>query len=235
MKKITCIIIEDEPVSQDLLIRYIADYPVLELLAVCRSAIEAGSFLHGRRPDLIFLDITMPGISGLDFYKTLADPPLVIFTTAYPEYAVSGFEVNAVDYLVKPFPFDRFLKAVSKVQELLRTPADEADDFLLLPVDKKFQKVNHHEICFAEAMGDYVKVHGEDKTWIVHYTLQKLQELLPAKLFFRVHKSYIISLQRMEYIEGNRVFACGKEVPIGQTYRNDFLNRLQRRENKHDV
>lgn len=230
MKKISCIIVEDEPASQEVLSRYIQDYPSLELLSICKNAIEANELLREKKPDLMFLDITMPKISGLDFYKTLTDPPPVIFTTAYPEYAVNGFEVNAVDYLVKPFSFDRFIKAMNKVQELLRTTPPNSDNFVLLPADKKMHKVNYSEICFIEAMGDYVKVHGPSKTLVVHYTLQKLQDHLPEGLFFRVHKSYIISLQRMDYIEGNRVFVNGQEVPIGQTYRNDFLARLQRKE-----
>lgn len=228
MKKITCIIVEDEPVSQEILKKYIADFPSLELLAVCSNAIEANEQLRKISPDLMFLDITMPKISGLDFYRSLSDPPYVIFTTAYPEYAVNGFEVNAVDYLVKPFPFDRFLKAMNKVQDLLE-PSSSPDGYILLQSDKKMHKVNFDDILFIEAMGDYVKVHSPGKTLIVHQTLQKLEGQMPGDLFFRVHKSYLIPLKRIDYIEGNMVFIQKEQIPIGQTYRNDFLNRLQKK------
>jgi DNA-binding LytR/AlgR family response regulator len=228
MKKITCMIVEDEPVSQEILKKYIADYPSLELLAVCNNAIEANDQLRKLSPDLMFLDITMPKISGLEFYRSLSDPPYVIFTTAYPEYAVSGFEVNAVDYLVKPFPFDRFLKAMNKMQDLME-PASGDAGFILLQADKKMHKVNFDDIFFIEAMGDYVKVHSPGKTLIVHQTLQKLESQLPAHRFFRTHKSYLVSLDRIDYIEGNMVVIQKDHIPIGQTYRNDFLDRLQKK------
>jgi DNA-binding LytR/AlgR family response regulator len=228
MKKITCMIVEDEPVSQEILKKYIADYPSLELLAVCNNAIEANDQLRKLSPDLMFLDITMPKISGLEFYRSLSDPPYVIFTTAYPEYAVSGFEVNAVDYLVKPFPFDRFLKAMNKMQDLME-PASGDAGFILLQADKKMHKVNFDDIFFIEAMGDYVKVHSPGKTLILHQTLQKLESHLPAHRFFRTHKSYLVSLDRIDYIEGNMVVIQKDHIPIGQTYRNDFLDRLQKK------
>lgn len=228
MTRITCMIVEDEPVSQEILKKYIADYPSLELVAVCNNAIEATGQLRKTTPDLMFLDITMPKVSGLDFYRSLSDPPYVIFTTAYPEFAVSGFEVNAVDYLVKPFPFERFLRAMNKVENILK-PDAQSSDFILLQADKKIHKVNFEDIFFVEAMGDYVKVHGPEKTLIVHQTLQKLEDQLPINQFFRVHKSYLVSLNRIDYIEGNTVVVQQEQIPIGQTYRSDFFSRLQRK------
>jgi DNA-binding LytR/AlgR family response regulator len=227
MSSITCMIIEDEPVSQEILRRYISDYPQLDLKAVCNNAIEASVELRKNSPDLLFLDIALPKISGLDFYKSLIDPPLVIFTTAYPEYAVNGFEVSAVDYLVKPFPFERFLKAMNKVQDLLERTADR-NDFIMLAADKKIHKVAFNEIYFLEAMGDYVKVRTAEKTLVVHQTLQKLLQQLPSTLFHRIHKSFVIALERIEYIEGNMVVVQNVQIPIGQTYRNDFLTVLNR-------
>jgi DNA-binding LytR/AlgR family response regulator len=227
--KITCMIIEDEPVSQEILMRYVKDYESLELLAVCNDAIEASEKLSSLRPDVIFLDITMPRLSGLDFYRSLSNPPPVIFTTAYPEYAVNGFEVNAVDYLVKPFPFDRFVKAVMKLRDVLQTSSKRDDQFIMLQADKKYHKVNVNEIQFLEAMGDYVKVFLSGKTLIVHQTLQRLFEQLPSTLFSRVHKSYVIALSKLEYVEGNMIIIGTNKVPIGQTYRNDFLNSLQKK------
>jgi DNA-binding LytR/AlgR family response regulator len=229
MSFITCIIVEDEPVSQDILKHYIADLPQLKLVAVCNNAIEAGEQLRIHPVDLMFLDITMPKISGLDFYRALSNPPRVIFTTAYPEYAVNGFDLNAVDYLVKPFPFERFLRAVNKYQDLIQASSSAASGFILLQADKKLHRIEHDDILFIEAMGDYVKVHLPGKAIVVHYTLQKLQDELPAEKVFRVHKSYLISQQHIEYIEGNFVVINKVQIPIGQTYRMAFLALLQKR------
>jgi DNA-binding LytR/AlgR family response regulator len=228
MSTITCIIVEDEPVSQEILKRYIADHPQLELKAVCSNAIEASAEVRNHAPDLIFLDITLPKISGLDFYKSLTDPPFVIFTTAYPEYAVSGFEVDAVDYLVKPFPFERFLKAVNKLQDLVDRPKGAKSGFIMLSADKKIHKVSFDNIFYLEAMGDYVKVHTSDKTLVVHQTLQKLSEQLPPASFYRIHKSFLIAFHRIDYIEGNMVIIGKSQIPIGQTYRNEFLTALNK-------
>jgi DNA-binding LytR/AlgR family response regulator len=229
MKNIRCIVVEDEPASQEVLKKYIADYPQLELAALCSHAIDAGEQLRKlSNIDLIFLDITLPKISGLDFYRSLSNPPPVIFTTAYPEYAVNGFEVNAVDYLVKPFPFERFLKAMNKLQDQLKPNTPSFQDYILVLADKKTHKVNYDDILYMEAMGDYVKIFSAGKTVIVHHTLQKLQELLPSDRFFRVHKSYLISLQRIDYIEGNMVVINSSQLPIGQTYRGEFLARIQK-------
>lgn len=229
MKNIRCIVVEDEPASQEVLKKYIADYPQLELAALCSHAIDAGEQLRKLgNIELIFLDITLPKISGLDFYRSLSNPPHVIFTTAYPEYAVNGFEVNAVDYLVKPFPFERFLKAMNKLQDQLKPHTPSFQDYILVQADKKTHKVNYDDILYMEAMGDYVKVFSAGKTLIVHHTLQKLQELLPSDRFFRIHKSYLISLQRIDYIEGNMVVINASQLPIGQTYRGEFLARIQK-------
>jgi DNA-binding LytR/AlgR family response regulator len=221
-------IVEDEPVSQEILKRYIQDFESLELLAVCSNAIDASQKLATLKPHVLFLDITMPRLSGLDFYKSLVNPPHVIFTTAYPEYAVNGFEVNAVDYLVKPFAFDRFVKAINKLQDVLRNSSKAEAPFIMLQADKKFHKVNTGEILFLEAMGDYVKVFLPGKTLIVHQTLQRLSDQLPASVFYRVHKSYVISLNKLEYLDGNQVIIKSHTVPIGQTYRSEFMNVLQR-------
>lgn len=228
MSNITCIVVEDEPVSQEILKQYISDVPQLELKAMCENAIEASAEMRKHAPDLLFLDIALPKISGLDFYKSLANPPLVIFTTAYPEYAVSGFEVNAVDYLVKPFPFERFLKAVNKIADLLEREGG-SNRFIMLTADKKIHKVSLNEIHVLEAMGDYVKVKSSDKTLIVHQTLQKFSEQLPSNSFYRIHKSFIINLNLIEYIEGNSVMIQKSPVPIGQTFRNDFLATLNKK------
>ncbi len=228
MTRLTCMIVEDEPVSQEILQRFISDCPSLDLLKVCSNAIEAMDQLRTLDPDLLFLDITMPKLSGLDFYRSLSDPPMVIFTTAYPEYAVNGFEVNAVDYLVKPFSFERFLRAVNKAIDASGKNGSNPD-FVMLMADKKMHKVLLNEILFAEAMGDYVKVCLPDKVLVVHMPLQKFFETLPARQFYRVHKSFVVSLTQLRYIEGNMVIIGKHQIPIGQTYRNDFLTLLQKK------
>jgi DNA-binding LytR/AlgR family response regulator len=229
MKKITCLIVEDEPASQEILKKYVGDFPALELKGVCSNAFEAGEMLQKEGVDLLFLDINMPRLSGLEFYRSLSEPPSVIFTTAYPEFAVNGFEVNAVDYLVKPFAFDRFVKAVNRAADALRGKSEGVAGYLMLLADKKMHKIDFDNLLFVEGMGDYVKVNTTTKTLVVHITLQKLQEQLPGEKFLRIHKSFIISLARLEYIEGNMAIINKQQIPIGQTYRADFLSVLQTR------
>lgn len=229
MKKIRCMIVEDEPVSQEILMRYIQDYQSLELVAICSNAIEASQKIASIDPELLFLDIAMPRLSGLDFYKSLTNPPYVIFTTAYPEYAVNGFEVNAIDYLVKPFSFERFIKAMGKLQTMMNATVTRNSRFIRLQADKKIHNVDIDQILFLEAMGDYVKVVMQDKTLIVHQTLQKIIDQLPTDLFYRVHKSYAVSLNKLEYVEGNQIIIKASRVPIGQTYRNEFIEVLQKK------
>lgn len=226
MTRATCMIVEDEPVSQDLLRRYITDLPQLELRSVCSNALDAGAELRKEKVDLMFLDINMPRLSGTEFYSTLINPPAVIFTTAYPEHAVKGFELNAVDYLVKPFPFDRFVKAVGKYFDTRRDETG-GGEHIILHADKKVHRVKLNDIDYIEAMGDYAKVRIGDKQLIVHQTLQKLQDQLPSSSFRRVHKSYIISLLKLDYIEGNMAVVRGSKLPIGQTYRSEFLDNLR--------
>lgn len=225
--KITCMIVEDEPASQDILKHYIADVPDLVLTCVCNHALDANEVLAKESVQVMFLDVNMPKLSGINFYKSLPRPPLVIFTTAYPEYAIDGFEVDAVDYLVKPFPFERFLRAVNKLREKLQAPSTPSSgNYILLNADKKLYKVKHTDIHFVEAFGDYIKVHLHDQVIIVHETMQGMQQQLPENLFARVHKSFIIALDHFQYIDGNTVIVGSKSIPIGQTYKNDFLKRI---------
>jgi len=226
--KITCMIVEDEPASQDILKHYIADVPDLVLTGVCNHALEANEVLAKEPVQVMFLDVNMPKLSGINFYKSLQRPPLVIFTTAYPEYAIEGFEVDAVDYLVKPFPFERFLRAVNKLRDKLQAVSPSVSgNYILLNADKKLYKVKHGDIRFVEAFGDYVKVYLQDQLILVHETMQGMQQQLPESLFVRVHKSFIIALDHFQYIDGNMVIVGSKSIPIGQTYKNDFLKRIQ--------
>jgi DNA-binding LytR/AlgR family response regulator len=206
MNRYKCIIIEDEPLAQNILKKYIGDHPSLELVATCADALEAQAILNQQNIHLLFLDINLPKLSGINFIKTLIHPPLVIFTTAYPEFAVEGFELNAVDYLLKPFSFERFLKAVNKAIEKLNTSAQNnnaaSSDFIFLKADKKNHKVDLESIQYIE---------------------------LPATQFIRVHKGFIISRYRIKFIEGNYVQVADKSIPIGATYRNELLASIEKK------
>jgi len=228
MNRYKCIIIEDEPLAQNVLKKYIGEHPTLELVAVCNDALEAQDILTRENIHLLFLDINLPKLSGINFIKTLVRPPLIIFTTAYPEFAVEGFELNAVDYLLKPFSFERFLKAVNKAGEKLNIPINQDKDgnkvsFIFLKADKKNYRVELESIHYIEAIGDYMKVVTDSGQLIINETMKKLREELPEKSFIRVHKSFIISRNRIKYIEGNYVRVEDKSIPIGATYRNEVL------------
>ena len=221
---IKCLIIDDEPPARQVLESYVADLPKLKLVATCTNAVEALEWLDKESIDLIFLDINMPKLSGINFYKSLSVKPKVIFTTAYADHAVEGFELEAVDYLLKPFSFERFIKAINKVDAGKR---DESGDFVMLKADKKNHKVNFDQILYFESIGDYVKVHLRDaKTLIISETLRKLEETLPSA-FLRVHKTYIISISHLEYVEGNQIKTGETKIPIGQSYQ-DKVNEVLR-------
>lgn len=227
--KINCLIIDDEPSSQIVLKKFIKDVEFLELVDVCSNAIDALQVLKQNQDiQLLFLDINMPKISGLTFYKSLQNPPEVIFTTAYPQYAVDGFEVNAIDYLLKPFSFDRFFTAVNKVIEKKFTNGNIAvnDHFVLIKSNKTLHKINSENILFIEAFGDYVKVHSEDKMIMTNATFTSVFESLPKHMFIRTHKSFAINFKKLNSISGNQVLIKSHKIPIGQKYRTDFLNYI---------
>jgi DNA-binding LytR/AlgR family response regulator len=229
---IKCLVIEDEPLAQNVLKKYIGDHPSLELAAVCSDALEAQVLLNKKPVQLIFLDINLPKLSGISFLKTLTDPPLIIFTTAYPEFAVEGFELNAVDYLLKPFSFERFLKAVNKAVSQLNLshpPADKSPSSVFLKADKKTHKIDFNSILYIEAVGDYMKVVTESGPLLVNETMKQLQEDLPTDLFIRVHKSFIIAVNKINYIEGNSMKVADKSIPIGATYRNEVFLKFEKR------
>jgi DNA-binding LytR/AlgR family response regulator len=228
--KIKCIIVEDEPLSQDILKKYIEDSTILELIGIASDAFEANSLLQADDIQLIFLDINLPKLSGIRFVKSLTNAPLVIFTTAYPEYAIEGFETDAVDYLVKPFSFERFLKAVNKSVEKLNLKLQKhtsINEFILLKSDKKVYKVNFNEIYYLQSFGDYVKVYVSGKCLVIHNTFKSILEQLPGDRFIRIHKSYIIALDKIQYLEGNQVKIANELIPIGLNYKDDLIRILK--------
>ncbi len=233
MSRFKCIIIEDEPLAQNVLKKYISDHPSLELVEIYNDALQAQTILSKQSIPLIFLDINLPKLSGINFIRTLSQPPLVIFTTAYSEYAVEGFELNAVDYLLKPFSFERFLKAVNRALEKLNAGnnkvTEEKSLHIFLKSDKKNHKVDLQSIQYIEAIGDYMKVVTDTGQLIVNETMKKLQDDLPVNYFIRVHKSFIISRNKIRFIEGNYVQLGDKRIPIGATYRHEVLAAVEKR------
>lgn len=226
---IRCIAVDDEPLSLRIIEKYAADLPQLDLLASCSNAFEALEQLQRGGVDLIFLDINMPKLSGIGLLRSLDKQPLVVFTTAYPEYAVEGFELEAVDYLLKPFSQERFIKAVNRAAERLSAPAMPRPDFLMVKADKKLYKVDFHDIAYLEAYGDYVKVFTKDRMLLTKERLNHVELQLPPELFARIHRSYIIALSAIEFIEGNTV-KTGKEIlPISENLRDSLLDKLNRR------
>lgn len=225
---INCLIVDDEPLSRDVLKTYCADHPELEIVGICKDAFEAMAAMEKQTVDLIFLDVNMPKLSGVNFYKSLNQKPAVVFTTAYPEFAVEGFELDAVDYLLKPFSFERFVKAVNKVKDKSQTANTSANsaDYILLKADKKIYRTPYDDILFMESLGDYVKVYLKDKVLIVTTTLKRLVEELPATEFIRTHKSFIINKSKLEYIEGNQIKIRDQFITIGQSYREEVLKGL---------
>lgn len=229
MNQISCLIVDDEPLSQDVIRGFVSEIPWLKLEGVCFNALEALERLHENKIDLIFLDINMPKLSGIKFAKSLEKTPMIIFTTAYPEYAVEGFEVDAVDYLVKPVAFERFLKAVNKAREQAeiknsQTP-EKAGRYLVLKSDKKIFKIDEKDILFIQSWGDYIKVFTKDRMIIATETMKNLESRL-GHHFIRIHKSYIVSTQSIQFIEGNQVRIGTQYLPIGLTYKDQLMEKL---------
>lgn len=222
-----CLIIDDEPSSQLVLKTFISDVGFLKLCGIANNAIEALNLLKMHTDiDLLFLDINMPKISGLTFYKSLQNPPNVIFTTAYSQYAVDGFEVSAIDYLLKPFSFDRFFKAVNKALENQngKETKIQEEPFILIKSSKTLHKVNPNDILFIEALGDYVKIHLQTSYLLTNNTFTAVLELLPESMFIRTHKSFAINFEKMNSLEGNLITINNHKIPVGQKYKADFLS-----------
>lgn len=229
--KMKCLIIDDEPLAHRVIERYSENLPFLEVVRSCNSALEAIELIHQDQIDLIFLDINMPRLTGIAFLKTLKTPPLVIITTAYAEFAIQGYELDVVDYLMKPFSFERFLRAVQKAEEIssgkrrqpiVSTETEKKDDFIFIKSNKRTYKITLDEILYIEALGDYVKIFTHDRMIISYQSLKNLVAMLPSKQFPRVHKSYIISLGKIESIEGNQIKIKDKLIPLGTNYKQEF-------------
>ncbi len=231
---IRCMAIDDEPLALQQIVTYIGKVPFLELVAQCQSALEAHQYLSNDTVDVIFCDINMPDLNGMDFIKTLVAPPLVVFTTAYAEYAIEGFKVNAVDYLLKPFGLQDFMRAANRVRERLEPAANTepaikaSDDVIFLKTDYRIVKVSISDIRYVEAMSEYLKVWIEDdpKPIITLLSMKKIEEHLPD-YFMRIHRSYIINLNKIQEVNKSRVILdSDTNLPIGDLYKDAFQHYL---------
>jgi DNA-binding LytR/AlgR family response regulator len=228
-----CIIVDDEPLAIEIVESYVSRIDQLQLAGTFRNAIAAFTFLQQNPVELIFLDIQMPKLSGIEFLKTLKSPPKVIFTTAFRDYALDGFELEVVDYLLKPISFERFLKAVAKamhkdaVQPLPTKPQDpNADNYVFFKVDKKMVKTNMKDILYIESIKDYVKVRTTEKEIITQQKISYLEESLPKDQFLRIHRSFIINRERIDAFSATDVEIGKHHVPIGRNYKNDVIKAL---------
>lgn len=235
---VRCIAVDDEPLALDIIESYISKLPFLKLVRTCSSATEAMQVLQEEQVDLMFLDIEMPELTGIQFLNILKHQPLIIFTTAYPDYALEGFNQDAVDYLLKPIPFDRFLKAVTKAQERLQrngkateapqhAPPAPEHDFMFVKADYKTIRVDFKDILWIEGLKDYIIIQTKDHKIITLLSMNKMMEKLQDSKFLRVHRSFIVSLQKIDSIEKSRIRIGNKEIPIGEVYKEHFLKWVE--------
>ena len=235
------LIVDDEPLARDVLETYIEQIPELNLVAKCSNALEANNIPQSEDVDLMFLDIQMPQVTGTEFLKSLNNPPMVIFTTAYPNYAIEGFELDALDYLLKPIPMDRFMKAVNRAVEMknlfsstnpetaevVDRPAGEKEDFVFVKSDKKLVKIHYSDIIYIEGLKDYVIIRCKDTRVITLQTMKSLEARMPANIFKRIHRSYIVNLDEINAVVGNMVEVTekgqSKNLPIGKNYKDELL------------
>lgn len=230
---INCIIIDDEPLARAGLKEYIADIDFLNLVGEFDNALAATEILDGGQIQLLFLDIQMPKITGIDFFKTLSNPPAVIFTTAYPQYALDGFEVNAVDYLVKPISFDRFYKAALKAREFIgqrhtdkNNIPETSSSYFFIKADNSLVKIMYADVLFVEALQNYVTIHTAAKKYISYLTFKSVEEYLPVDTFIKVHKSFIVAANRVDRIDGNEIRIGGQHIPISRTFKEEVMKKL---------
>jgi DNA-binding LytR/AlgR family response regulator len=228
-----CIIVDDEPLAIEIMESYVSKVDQLKLAGTFRNAVSAFTFLQQNPVDLIFLDIQMPKLSGIDFLKTLKNPPKVIFTTAFRDYALEGFELEVADYLLKPIPFDRFLKAVAKVMhqpgavvQTNQPRADTDDNYVYFKVDKKMVRTKMSDILYIESIKDYVKVRTSEKEIVTQQKISYLEESLPKEQFLRIHRSFIVNRDKIDAYSATDIEIGKHHVPIGRNYKNDVMKLL---------
>ena len=235
MLKYNCIIVEDEPLAAEILVDYISQVPFLQLKSVCSDAIYAMEVLQTEKIDLIFLDIHLPKLKGMDFLESLKTPPSVIITSAYKDYAIQAFEVSVIDYLLKPIRFNRFLKAVGKINQPARTALSEPPQagaeerkYLYFNVGKRKVKIFIDEILMIESLREYVRITTPDKNILVKFQLNEMEEMLSKNIFLRIHRSFIVSKDKISAFTATGVEIDGKQIPIGRSYKVVVISILER-------
>ena len=231
--KIRCIIVDDEPVALDILENHLSKIDKIDIIGRCRNATEAFNMINANKTDLIFLDINMPGISGISFAKSINKNIKIIFTTAYREYAIEGFDLHAVDYLLKPISFDRLLDSVNNFQEVHRDQNElqiangNSSDFIFVKIDRKMHKIDFSKILWIESLSDYLKIETTDGTKVTRETISSIEMKLPQDRFLRIHRSFIIAIGRIESYSNEEVIIQNKSIPISRTYKENVLKTLQ--------
>jgi len=229
---ISCIIIEDEKLAQDVIISHLEKSGRFTLLGTYRNAPEAREALEKLEVDLIFLDIQLPGMTGLNFLRSLSNPPLVVFTTAYPEYALESYEFNVIDYLLKPISYERFSKTIDKIIDgnIFKTPGTQKKplprDYIFIRSDSKFFRVSFSDIIYIEGMKDYLKIHTKEHVIVTHQTMGEMENILGAAQFLRIHKSYIVSVAHIKAVFGNSVDMGKSLLPIGLNYKDSVMSLI---------
>ena len=231
MNTFNCLIVDDEPIAREIIANYCSHLPQLQIAAMCENALEAKKILREENIDILFLDIHLPVLDGISLIKVLKNPPQVIFTTAFKEYAANAFDLAACDYLVKPFSLERFITAVDKAIERLspgkgKSVQKNPDDYLFIKTEGKIYKITHDELLYAEASGNYTKIVTIDRVLTPNISFTNFEKMLPALLFVRVHRSFIINKSKIDHIEGNRLFINKTEIAIGSNYRDGFFKSL---------
>jgi len=219
---IKCIIIDDEPLALEILEHFISRIPQLELVAKCSNAIDAFKVLHERQVDLMFLDIKMPGINGLDFAGSLKSPPAIIFTTAFAEHAVKGFELDAVDYLLKPITYERFEKSINKMLKVWQPETEARKDYTYFKVSGRLVKIQHADLLYAQSVKDYILICTKTGNHLVHMTMKYLSDLLPSPAFLRVHRSYLVNRSLINLVDKNSILVGNERIPVGENYRDNL-------------
>lgn len=229
-----CIALDDEPLALDIIEAYVKKHPELNLIARCNNADEASKVLNSQHIDLMFLDIQMPGVTGLNFVRSLKNKPLFMFTTAYSEYAIDGFELDAIDYLLKPIAYDRFEKAIEKAKEYYTiknnsglTESDLENDFIFVKANQQLIKLAYGEILYVEAFADYVKIFLNDRKIVTLQTMKKMEAKLPSDIFSRVHRSFIVSRKAVQSFSTSVCEVNGEKIPVGKNYKNDFIKLMR--------
>lgn len=226
---INCMVVDDEPIARQGLMEHIMQIDFLNPAAECKDAVEAAGCLQKKNIDLIFLDIQMPKITGIDFLKNLQHPPLVVFTTAYPEYALQGFELDVLDYLLKPISFTRFLKSALKAQDyLLRSRRESlpSTDYFFIKSNQKIEKIKLDEVLYIEGMNNYIIIHTKHKKHIAYLTFKGIEERLPPHQFVRIHKSFLVAINAIQTIETNEVKLENCILPVSKHYREEVLSTI---------